>query len=76
MSSGKWTLIAIGYECIFAYVISLIIYQLGIVFTGAGGFSIGTAVAIILIALIIFQLVRPAKPTAKSTAKNHRSVVE
>jgi ferrous iron transport protein B len=76
MSSGKWTLIAIGYECIFAYVISLIIYQLGIVFTGAAGFSIGTAVAIILIALIIFQLVRPAKPTAKSTAKNHRSVVE
>lgn len=76
MSSGKWTLIAIGYECTFAYVISLIIYQLGIVFTGAAGFSIGTAVAIILIALIIFQLVRPAKPTAKSTAKNHRSVVE
>ena len=76
MSSGKWTLIAIGYECIFAYVISLIIYQLGIVFTGAAGFSIGTAVAIILIALIIFQLVRPAKPTAKSTAKNHRSVFE
>lgn len=76
MSSGKWTLIAIGYQCIFAYVISLIIYQLGIVFTGAAGFSIGTAVAIILIALIIFQLVRPAKPTAKSTAKNHRSVVE
>lgn len=76
MSSGKWTLIAIGYECIFAYVISLIIYQLGIVFTGAAGFSIGTAVAIILIALIIFQLVRPAKPTAKSTAKNHRSVVK
>ena len=76
LSSGKWTLIAIGYECIFAYVISLIIYQLGIVFTGAAGFSIGTAVAIILIALIIFQLVRPAKPTAKSTAKNHRSVVE
>lgn len=72
MSSGKWTLIAIGYQCIFAYVISLIIYQLGIVFTGAAGFSIGTAVAIILIALIIFQLVRPAKPTAK----NHRSVVE
>ena len=76
MSSGKWTWIAIGYQCIFAYVISLIIYQLGIVFTGAAGFSIGTAVAIILIALIIFQLVRPAKPTAKSTAKNHRSVVE
>ena len=76
MSSGKWTLIAIGYQCIFAYVISLIIYQLGIVFTGAAGFSIGTVIAIILIALIIFQLVRPAKPTAKSTAKNHRSVVE
>lgn len=76
MSSGKWTLIAIGYQCIFAYVISLIIYQLGIVFTGAAGFSIGTVIAIILIALIIFQLVRPAKPTAKSTAKNHRPVVE
>lgn len=76
MSSGKWTWIAIGYQCIFAYVISLIIYQLGIVFTGAAGFSIGTVIAIILIALIIFQLVRPAKPTAKSTAKNHRPVVE
>lgn len=59
MNSGKWTAIALGYQTIFAYGISLCIYQFGSLFTG-GGFSIGTAFAIIVFAAIIYLLFRKA----------------
>ena len=58
MGSAKWTWIAIGYQCIFAYVISLIIYQLGTWFA-TGVFGLGTIVAIILVAALVYLLVRP-----------------
>ncbi|MEG2071564.1 MAG: ferrous iron transport protein B [Oscillospiraceae bacterium] len=57
MNSGKWTAGAIGYQCLFAYVVSLIVYQLGSFFTG-GGFKILTAVALILLGAVIFLIVR------------------
>ncbi|MEF9970777.1 MAG: nucleoside recognition domain-containing protein, partial [Oscillospiraceae bacterium] len=57
MNSGKWTAGAIGYQCLFAYVISLIVYQLGSFFTG-GGFKVLTAVALILLGAVIFLIVR------------------
>ncbi len=57
MNNGKWTAFAIAYQCVFAYVIALIVYQLGLLFTG-GGFGAGTAVAIVLLAFIIYMLVR------------------
>lgn len=57
MNNGKWTWFAIGYLCIFAYVISLIIYQLGLFFTG-GGFTVFTGIALILLAILIYLLVR------------------
>lgn len=60
MGTGKWTLIAIGYQTVFAYSISLIVYQLGLVFTG-NGFSIGTAVAVILLIALLYLLFRPYK---------------
>ena len=44
MNNAKWTWFAIGYQTIFAYTISLMVYQFGTAFTG-GGFSAGTAVA-------------------------------
>ena len=57
MNNGKWTWFAIGYQCVFAYVCALIVYQLGLLFSGAG-FSIWTAVAIVLLAGLIYLLVR------------------
>jgi ferrous iron transport protein B len=55
MMSAKWTWFAIGYQTVFAYAAALIIYQAGMLFTG-GGFSVGTAVALILFLLLVFLL--------------------
>lgn len=60
MNSAKWTWFAIGYQCLFAYAVSLCIYQFGSLFTG-GGFGIGTVVAILVLALFLFLLLRPYK---------------
>ncbi|WP_419169349.1 ferrous iron transport protein B [Negativibacillus massiliensis] len=58
MGSGKWTWIAIGYQCLFAYVVSLIIYQIGNLLLG-GTFGPGTVVGIILLAAMVYLMVRP-----------------
>ena len=60
MNNAKWFWFAIGYQCILAYIVALCIYQLGTFFTG-GGFSIGTAVAILLVAGFLYLLFRPYK---------------
>ena len=57
MNSGKWTLIAITYLCVFAYVVSLIFYQLGLLFSGEG-FGILTAVALVLLSALVYLVVR------------------
>lgn len=58
MNNGKWFAFAIGYQCLLAYVVSLVVYQIGTMITG-GGFGIGTVAAIILIAGFIYLLFRP-----------------
>ena len=58
MGSGKWTWIAIGWQCGLAYAVSLMIYQIGSFVTG-GGFGLGTAVAIALLVAFVWLLVRP-----------------
>ena len=60
MASGKWTLIAIGYQCLFAYLVAFVFYQLGslIVF---GDFTMMTALAFVVLAIGLFLLFRPAK---------------
>ena len=58
MGSAKWTWIAIGYQCLFAYVISLLIYQLGS-WLITGVFGLGTIVAVILLAVLVYLLLRP-----------------
>lgn len=72
MQSGKWFAFAIGYQCVFAYLVALMIYQFGTLFTG-GGFTVWTAVALIVLAGFLFMLFRPGyKPTknlASATAK-------
>ncbi len=63
MNNGKWTALAIGYMCVFAYVVSTMIYQFGGLITGELTFGVGTVVAIIFAALMIYLLVRkPAQP--------------
>jgi ferrous iron transport protein B len=60
MNNLKWFWIAIGYQCGFAYIVALCIYQLGLLF-GAGAFGIGTVVAFALVAGFVFLLFRPAR---------------
>ncbi|MFV0363618.1 MAG: ferrous iron transport protein B [Suipraeoptans sp.] len=58
MNNRKWFWFAIGYQTIFAYAVSLCVYQLGTLFTG-GGFSIGVVVAVVIIAVFVYLLFRP-----------------
>lgn len=60
MNNVKWFLAAIGYQTVLAYIVSLCIYQLGMMFTGAS-FGIGTVVAIIFVIGFIYLLFRPYK---------------
>ena len=56
-NNAKWTLAAVGYQCAFAYTIALIVYQLGLLFSGAG-FTVATAIAILLLAGLVYLVVR------------------
>ena len=59
MQSRKWFWFAILFQNIFSYVVTLCVYQIGLVVTGAGSFGIGTIVALIFVAIILFLLFRP-----------------
>lgn len=62
MNNGKWTWFAIGYQCGFAYLISLIVFQFGCLFTGDfKGHIIGIIAAVLAFAGIIYMLVRKNK---------------
>ena len=60
MNNTKWFWTAVGYQCGFAYLVSLVVNQIGGLFTGAG-FSIWTIVAIAVIVAFIYLLARPYK---------------
>ncbi|MDO4270824.1 MAG: ferrous iron transport protein B [Eubacteriales bacterium] len=63
MNSAKWTWFAIGYMCVFAYTVSLMLYQFGGLLTGALPFGAGSIAAILVLAGYIYLLFRrPAKP--------------
>ncbi|MBQ2072458.1 MAG: hypothetical protein II460_08925 [Oscillospiraceae bacterium] len=68
MNSRKWTLFAIAYMCVFAYVIALITYQVGLLFAGSVQ-VVGLIVALALLALILFQLFRPYREAQKLTMR-------
>ena len=71
MNSAKWTWFAIGYQTVFAYLVSLVIYQIGSLFTG-GGFGVGTIAAVLVIILGLWLLFRPQKkPGALKSAKSN-----
>ncbi len=63
MNNGKWTAFAIAYQCFFAYGVALIVYQLGLLFSGAG-FGIGTVAAVAVLALMVYMLFRKNKGEA------------
>ncbi len=64
MNSAKWTLFAIGYQCVFAYAVSLMIYQFGLIFTGNINI-VGLIFAILVLAFICYMLFRPAPDSKK-----------
>ncbi len=67
MNNTRWTLIAVGYQTVFAYAVSLCIYQFGTLLTG-GGFGIGTIAAVAVAAGFLWLLTRP-DPQKKKAAK-------
>ncbi len=67
MNSRKWFFIAIGYQCGLAYLTSLAVYQLGMLFTGR--FGIGTAAAILVLLGFLFLLFRPGRDPVQRTKK-------
>ena len=68
MNNRKWTWFAIGYQCGFAYLIALMINQFGGWFIGAGSI-IGTIVAVIVLAGLLYMLFRPYKDATKLSVK-------
>jgi ferrous iron transport protein B len=64
MNNTKWFFIAIGYQCGFAYLVSLCVYQIGTVLAG-GAFGIGTVVAILIIIGFLYMLFRPYKESTE-----------
>ena len=67
MNNTRWTLIAVGYQTVFAYAVSLCVYQFGTLLTG-GGFGIGTIAAVAVAAGFLWLLTRP-DPQKKKAAK-------
>ena len=68
MNSQKWTWFAIGYQCGFAYAVALMVNQFGALFTGNGN-VLGVIVGVVLLAFIVYMLVKPYKEATKLTEK-------
>lgn len=66
MMSAKWTWAAIGYMCVFAWCVALMIYHLGGLASGQVAFNIWTIIALALLALLLILLFRPT-PKYEST---------
>ena len=71
MNSGKWTAFAITYQCVFAYCVSLCIYQLGMLFAGNFGWHIlGAVISLLVIGFAVYMLVRPGYKIGNSRLKD------
>ncbi len=64
MNSAKWTAFAIGYQCVFAYAVSLVIYQVGSALSGNIN-PVGLVAALMICAFIVYMMVRPCKKSGK-----------
>ena len=67
MNSARWTWFAIAYQCVFAYVVSLMINQFGGAFTGSFNI-VGFIVSLLLLAGMIYMLFRPYKEATRLTS--------
>ncbi len=72
MQSKKWFWFAILFQNVFAYLVTLCVYQIGTLVTG-GGFGVGTVVAFIVVAVMLFMLFRP-DPYKNQKVYSKRSV--
>ena len=72
MQSRKWFWFAILFQNVFAYLVTLCVYQIGTLVTG-GGFGVGTAVAFVIVAIMLFLLFRP-DPYKNQKVYSKRSV--
>ena len=72
MQSKKWFWFAILFQNVFAYLVTLCVYQIGTLVTG-GGFGVGTAVAFVIVAIMLFLLFRP-DPYKNQKVYSKRSV--
>ena len=61
MNSGKWTIFALCYQCLFAYGVALVIYQVGTVLPGGAANPVGLVAAVAIVAFFVYMLVRPYK---------------
>ncbi len=61
MNSAKWTIGTVAYMCGFAYVVSMIVYQIGGLFTGEAQFSVFTVIAVAALAALVYLVVRKNK---------------
>ncbi len=68
MNNGKWTAFAIVYECVFAYAIALMTYQIGLLVVGAANFG-GLIIALALLAFLLYMLFRPYQEATTLTTK-------
>ena len=68
MNNRKWTWFAIGYQCLFAYVVALITYQIGGLFVGNVN-VVGLIAAVVLLGCVCYQLFRPYKEANKLTIR-------
>lgn len=68
MNSAKWTWFAIGYQTVFAYMISLIVYQFGMLFVGSGN-VIGVIFAVLFTSFLGYMLFRPYKESNTLSVK-------
>ncbi len=65
MNSAKWFWFAIGYQTVFAYIISLIVYQIGGLISGELSFGVFTVIAVLLVVFMLYMLFRPYKESKK-----------
>ncbi len=68
MNNAKWTWFAIGYMCVFAYAIALIVWQLGRLFAGAPQI-VGLIFALAVLAFMLYMLFRPYKEATKLASR-------
>ncbi len=71
MNSGKWTAFAIGYQCVFAYIVSFVIYRLGLLFEGNFSVSVvvGAIAAVLILVFGVYLVVKPEKKHSKASKR-------